>query len=176
VEYFFQNSILDSMTTITLRHYAMSIRKGLSEELVFYSSIAKVRLSWLSKDVFRISLYTDEGVTIMITNKVYVAEQARYQLNAYTVFVKALHYHLKHKSCAIFLIRHSINKALPVYVLPFFFLIIPSFCLYYFGLTLLNPYFQIVLLVLVFAITIDWINKRTVTKYDPANIPMHFLP
>jgi hypothetical protein len=178
VEYTFKNALTEKVQTVILNQSNLVVQTADKEEAIAYASIHMVRLSKANGNVFRITVLAENHNPISISNKYYlpggICEDRSRQ---YVAFVRALHYHLKEKSVAIYSSGFSLNLLFAWLLISAFASVFVSFISEYFGLSLVNPFLQAIVLTVVLMFIIFLLNRGRLPKtYPPSEIPFQFLP
>jgi hypothetical protein len=177
MEYLCKNSKKERATSFMLSDLAMQVRGHSKDEVVHYSGVKSV---WINKEsgVYSVTITTMEGNQYVISNQ-FVHDNGRVEnkSNAYTLFVRVLHRHLREKSKARF-------TCVKKYHLPDWqkFLWVPlafgiAFLLDRLGYTLFHWALQGVALAAIGLLIIIISEKnRAVEKSTSGEIPVEFLP
>jgi hypothetical protein len=178
VEYTFKNSSGDKVQTIILSQHSFKIQSADNEEVIPYSKIYSVRLSKMKGNYFCVTLRAENHKPITIANRYHLPDGGlEDRSRQYTAFVRVLHYHLKEKSNSIFFSGFSFHLLLVWLLISAFSGFLISFISEYFGVSLMNPFAQALLLTCVIAITIVLFNYGRLPKtYSPEEIPFQYLP
>ena len=166
------------MTVITLGDYGFTISKGKQDGSVAYANIHSVRISRSSGRLYRMHIYPDGQTPIVIGSLSYEKDENEIDhCREYSMLVRVLHHHLKDKSPAVFSCGGSSEKIWIWIIVS----VMASFAITmvgrYLGLGLLNPYADALLLSLLFIAFVIVLNLGNIPKsYNPAEIPLHFLP
>jgi hypothetical protein len=177
MEYLCKNSKREKSISFTLNDLAMQVRSPSKNEVVHYSGVKSV---WINKEsgVYSVTLTTMEGNQYVVSNR-FVHDDGRIEdkSNAYALFVRVLHMHLREKSKAKF-------TCVKKYHLPDWqkFLWVPlafgiAFLLDRLGFTLFHWALQGVSLAAIGLLLIILSEKnRAVEKNTFGEIPVEFLP
>lgn len=178
MEYTFRRSAHEAETIVVLDEYTLRCRKGENEEVISYASITSVRVSRLSKHVFKIHLSADGHRPIAISNQSLTETGALVdQSTGYALFVRVLHRYLKDKSQAVFRSGGNTDRLWQRIALSIVFSFYISIVAGYLGFSLMNPYTQALIFATLSAVMIILFGIRKLPKsYDPSDIPLQFLP
>ncbi|MEJ0054225.1 MAG: hypothetical protein WDN75_00395 [Bacteroidota bacterium] len=178
VEYSFRNSANGETTSIVLRDYDFTFRKGKEVEVISYANIVAVRISRTSGKNFRMYLYPDDHSPLVIP-AVSFSENGKPmdQSREYAMLVRVLHHHLKDKSKAVFSSGGNSDKIWQWAAVSAVFSFIISIIADYLGFGLMNVYIQASVLTLMAVTVVVALNARNLPKtYQPTDIPLQFLP
>jgi hypothetical protein len=177
MEYLCKNSKKERSISFMLSDLAMQVRSHSKDEVVHYSGVKSV---WINKEsgIYSVTITTIEGSQYVISNR-FVHDDGRVEdkSNAYALFVRVLHMHLREKSKAKF-------TCVKKYHLPDWqkFLWVPlafgiAFLLDRLGFTLFHWALQGVALAAIGLLLIIISEKnRAVEKSTLGEIPVEFLP
>ncbi len=163
--------------TIRLDDYSFVVRENNSEQTISYASVVEVRMS-RSRQEFRMRVLLDSDGVIDVSSISYPESgKAVDQSTGYALFARVLHHHLAGRSRAAFTCggsRENIIKSVGVIVI---LTLVCSLALDYYGFSLMNPYLQAVVLAPLIFISALIVKLVELPKnYDPAQIPLQFLP
>ena len=166
------------MQTIVLSQHSFKIQSADREEVIPYSQINSVRLSKMNGNRFCITLKPSNRKPISIANCYHLPGGGlEDRSRQYTAFVRVLHYHLKQKSNSVFFSGFSFHLLLVWLLISAFTGFLVSFISEYFGMSLMNPFGQALILTCIIAITIVLFNYGRLPKtYSPEEIPFQYLP
>jgi hypothetical protein len=178
VEYTFKSSSRDKVRTIILGQHSFKIQSAEREEVIPYARVNSVRLSKMNGNRFCITLSAEGQKPISICNQYYLPDgRSEDRSRQYTAFVRVLHYHLKTNSHSVFFSGFSFHL-LWIWVLTSAFAgFFVSFISEYFGISLMNPFGQALILTIMFTTGMLLINRGRLPKtYSPEEIPLQYLP
>jgi hypothetical protein len=177
MEYLCKNSKKEKLTSFMLSDLAMQVRGPSKDEVVHYSGVKSV---WINKElgVFSVTVTTMEGNQYVISNR-FVHDDGRVEnkSNAYALFVRVLHMHLREKSKAKFTCvkRYHLPDWQKFLWVPMAFGI--AFLLDRLGFVLFHWALQGVALAAIGLLLIIISEKnRAVEKSTLGEIPVEFLP
>jgi hypothetical protein len=178
VEYTYQKSVSDLPCTALLNEYTITFRTSKEENAIPYSMIVEVKLMRESDKIFETVLELNNGRTYAIANYSFNPDKKTEDLSrAYTTFIRVLHFHLKDKSKATFTSGNPARKTWNQVTLSIIISFLISFTAEFFGVSLVNPIIQAVVLIVMMGIVILAINMgRWPRQYHPTDIPLEFLP
>ena len=178
MEYTYQKSVSALRCTALLNEYAITFRTSKGENAIPYSMVVEVKLIRESDKKFITIIELDNSDTYTITNYSFGPDKKiEDQSRAYTTFIRVLHFHLKDKSKATFTSGNPVRKTWNRVVLSIIVSFLISFTAEFFGVSLVNPIIQAVVLIIMIGIVILAVNMgRWPRHYHPTNIPMEFLP
>ena len=173
MEYTYQNSSSDKPSSAFLNEHNLTLRSSGEDNTVPYSMITEVKLMKDSDKEYKTILRLNGGKSITIFNKYYTDKKPVDRSREYSTFVRVLHFHLKDKSKAVFTSGNPVSKTWNWLT----FSVIISFTADYFGVSLVNPFIQAAVLIVMMGIIILAMNMgRWPRHYLPTNIPLEFLP
>jgi hypothetical protein len=178
VEYTYQKSASALRCTALLNEYTITFRTSKGENAIPYSMVVEVKLIRESNKKFITIIELDNSDTYTITNYSFSPEKKiEDHSRAYSTFIRVLHFHLKDKSKATFTsgspARKTWNRVTLSIIVSFFI----SFTAEFFGVSLVNPFIQAAVLIVMIGIVILAVNMgRWPRHYHPNDIPMEFLP
>lgn len=106
MQYAFRNTVRQDPTTITLLDTKLVVVLGNSSRSIPYTSITRVQMEQIGNRLYAIRLFLDRGDPILVTNRQYASSGAlEIQSHAYSTFVRVLHFHLREKTKADFVIK-----------------------------------------------------------------------
>jgi hypothetical protein len=178
VEYTFKNSPSEKVQTVILKPYHLVLQSAGKEEVIPYANITAVRLSKINGNSFKTTLSPDNRNSITISNKYYLLDgECEDRSRQYASFVRVLHYHLKEKGTPAYTSGFSLNLLTAWLLVSAFAAFFISFISEYFGVSVINPFIQALVLTFLIAIIIVLIYRNRLPKpYSPADIPLQFLP
>lgn len=178
VEYTYQKSASDLPCTALLNEYLITFRTSREENAIPYSMIREVKLIRESDKKFKTVLELNDGHSHTITNYAFTSDKKAEDLSrTYTTFIRVLHFHLKDKSKATFTSGNPARKTWNQVTLSIIASFLISFTAEFFGVSLVNPIIQAVVLIVMMGIVILAINMgRWPRHYHPTDIPLEFLP
>ncbi|HEY5823608.1 MAG TPA: hypothetical protein VIT44_04540 [Cyclobacteriaceae bacterium] len=178
MEYTYQKSVSDLSCTALLNEYMITFRTSKGEDAIPYSMIVEVKLIRESDKKFKTLLELDNGHTYTIANYSYTPDKKTEDLSrAYTTFIRVLHFHLKDKSKAVFTSGNPQRKTWNRVTLSIIISFLISFTAEFFGVSLVNPIIQAIVLIVMMGIVILAVNMgRWPKHYHPTDIPLEFLP
>jgi len=178
VEYTYQKSASDLPCTALLNEYLITFRTSKEETAIPYSMIVEVKLIRESDKKFKTVLELNDGHIYTIANYSFTPDKEIEDLSrAYTTFIRVLHFHLKDKSKATFTSGNPARKTWNRVTLSIIVSFLISFTAEFFGVGLVNPIVQAVVLIIMMGIVILALNMgRWPRHYQPTDIPLEFLP
>lgn len=178
MEYTYQNSASDCPCTASLNEYTLTIRSLAEENVIPYPMITEVRLIRESAKRYKIALLLNNNLTQIISNKSFTDDKRMIDRSReYSTFVRVLHFYLEDKSRAIFTLGNPDRKTWYRITFSVIVSFLISFTAEYFGISLVNPIIQALVLIAMMAILILAINMgRWPKQYQPNDIPLEFLP
>ncbi|MBS1543834.1 MAG: hypothetical protein JST14_09390 [Bacteroidetes bacterium] len=176
MEYAFYNK-QGKERSFRLDDYSFLVRESNAERAISYASVLEIRMS-RSRHEFKMQVLSDEEGTIDVSSISYpVSDKPVDQATGYALFARVLHHHLVAKSKATFTCGGSIESIIKCVGIIIVLTLISSSALDYFGLRFMNPYLLAVLLIpLIFVGCLVVKLVELPKNYDPAHIPLQFLP
>jgi len=178
VEYTYQKSAFDKPCTVSLSEYNLTFQTSQEENAIPYSMIVEVKLIRESNKKFKTVLVLNNGRTYTIFNHSFIPDNKREDRSrAYSTFIRVLHFHLKDKSRAVFISGNPARRTWNQMAFSVMTSFLISFTAEFFGLSLVNPVIQAIVLIVMIGIVILAMNMgRWPKQYHPTDIPLEFLP
>ena len=178
MEYTYQKSASDLPCKVLLNEYTITFHTSKGENAIPYSMIVEVKLIRESDKKFKTTLVLNDGHTHTIANYSFTPDKKIEELSrTYTTFIRVLHFHLKDKSKAIFTSGNPARKTWSRVILSIIISFLISFTTEFFGISLINPVVQAVVLIIMMGVVILAVNMgRWPRHYHPSDIPLEFLP
>jgi hypothetical protein len=176
VEYSFRNSPNGEVLSILLEEYDFILQKGIEKESIAYANILSVRITRSGK-VYKIHICPDGHRPIVISSLSFENGKTVDQFREYALLVRVLHHHLRDKSKAVFSCGGNSEKLWQWIGLSAAFSFVISVIADYWGISLVNPYLQALILTALCGIVVIALNARNLPRnYTPTDIPLQFLP
>lgn len=178
MDYTYQNTPSEGPVIATLSEYNLTFSSSKEQSIIPYSMITEVRLMRDSEKKFKTILMLNNGRTHVISN-IYFNPEKKMEDHSrpYSTFIRVLHFHLKDKSRAVFTSGNPASKTWNWLTFSVIISFLISFTAEYFGVGLVNPVIQAVVLILMMGIIILALNMGQWPKhYQPTDIPLEFLP
>lgn len=177
MEYSFTN-ISGTKYAIVLEEYGFTIREMDRQRNISYASVVELRMCKGSGGEFRLIILTDNDGAVGVSSVSHTGPNERTdQSKGYTLFVRVLHHHLKEKGHTVFTCGGTKDRLWKGLGTVMVVSLILSIGLNFWGFSLVNPYLQAVFLAPpLFGIALMIRVVEFPKNYDPADIPIQFLP
>lgn len=177
MEYTYKNSFKEKPVTVVLRPFSIHLQAADGETKIPYVNVTAVHLvkrRGLCKAVVEI----EDRQPLVITNRFYLAPgEFENRGAAYSTFIRVLHYHLKDKSDAMFSSGINYVSLAIRFLIVCFSAALIAFIAEYAGLAVVNSFVLALMIALATLVGIFFYQRRKISKqYNPADIPLHFLP
>lgn len=177
MEYSFTN-ISGTRYAIVLEEYGFTFHETDRQRSISYASVVELRMCKGSGGEYRLIVLTDNDGAVGVSSISHNGPHEKIdQAKAYTLFVRVLHHHLKEKGHTVFTCggtKDGLWKGIGTVIVVSLIL---SIGLNFWGFSLVNPYLQAVFLVpLLFGAALMIRLVEFPKNYDPADIPIQFLP
>lgn len=160
-----------------LGNEALTIQSAGGEETLRYDQINGVRLYRKKDQSYFISIHSNKRV-IRVGNRYYLsAQECEDRSRQYGTFVRILHHHLRSKGSPVYSSGKSLTLLLMWSLVAGFFSFLISFISEYFGISIINPFGQSLILTLSTVAILIAVNRGDFSRqYRPEQIPLQFLP
>ena len=178
VEYVFKNSYKEKPVTVVLKPFSVHVLKAGSEIKIPYVQVTAVRLFRKSGNLFQAVLDIEDRDPLVITNRFHISEADFEARNGpYATFIRELHRNLKEKSDAVFLSGISYNSLVIRFLMGCFSAALIAFIAEFLGSAPVNSLLLALGISVVVVVIMLVYKRRDIAKqYNPADIPMRFLP
>jgi hypothetical protein len=178
IEYVFKNSFKAKPVTVVLKPFSVHVQMAGSEIKIPYAQITAVRLSRRNGKLYKAVIDIQDSDPLVITNRFYISEGDFEDRNApYSIFMRELHRSLKDKSDAVFLSGISYNSLAIRFLIGCFAAALIAFIAEFLGFAPVNSLLLALSISVTVAVAMLFYQRRDIAKqYNPADIPLQFLP